>query len=154
MVRMKANRLFTVNSPFNGAILHGDDRKEADALARYPDVSERDAQFLENHPDKLASRYDGKIDDDDGEAGDVSIGERAGNMVEANADAEASVDATTGLSTRDTTAFAQPIEEMAGAQSARTIVAEDSTTAAPADEAPASGSETTRTASRSGRSRS
>lgn len=152
MVQMKASKFFTRNSPTTGQILHGDDRKEADNAARYPYVSPGDAEFLEK--EGLAKPYSGSISEDGDAADDgtgLTVDERSGVMVEENIDAENSVDATTGLSTRDTTAFPQSPEAMAGAGgTGREFTATDKTSG-PASEpdAPASGGESKASGSRS-----
>jgi hypothetical protein len=135
-VQMKALRLFTVNSPTTAVILHGDDREEADVAARYPYVSASDAVFLEK--EGYAEPYDGKLPDAD-DSGET-VGDRAARLTEESAEAENSVEATTGLATRSSTAFERPVEELAGQGGARTMNVADAT-AAPAseEEAPASG---------------
>ncbi len=121
MIQMIALSMFTVNSTVNGAILHGDDREGADAAARYPLVSEADAARLEK--DGLAKPYDGKLPGDSSNDGaGLTVDERSGVMVEGVNDAESSVEATTGLATRMTTAFEAPLENLAGAGGAERAV--------------------------------
>lgn len=137
-VQMKA-KAFGTRSGARG-IIHTDDRKGADLMARYPLVSESDAVMLER--EGLAERYDGKVpsahEDDEAAAGSMTVDERAGVMVEDQVDAENSVDLTTGLSTRQTTAFPDTPEDMAAA-GAREIVADDGRGTPADDTAPASG---------------
>lgn len=140
MVQMKALLLYTVNSFVNGAILHGDDREGADVKARFPLVSEEDAQRLER--EKLAERYEGKVPDENADDGTgLTLGERAGVMMENVTDADNSVEAPTGMDTRMTTTFERPLEELAGAGGAeRSVLTATDATEAPAaeDDAPAS----------------
>lgn len=142
LVLMQALQFFTVNSPTNGAILHGDDREEADPIARYPEVSEKDAAFLEARG--LAKPYNGRVQGgrptEDGSG--MTVDERSGFMTETNADAEDSTERTTGLATRDTTTFEKPIEELAGSGGANQprMIADDGRSGPAAeDEAPAGG---------------
>jgi hypothetical protein len=136
-VQMAATAFFTRNSPTTGAILHGDDRKEADAIARYPLVSEEDAAYLER--EKLAKRHDGRVpaEDEDADNPAETIGDRAARVMEDHTEADQSVDQSTGLDTRASTVFEKPVEDLAGASgSGRSMIdAEDTTT----DEAPAGG---------------
>lgn len=148
LVQMMALTFFTVNSTVNGAILHGDDRENADVQARYPQVSEEDAKRLER--EGLAKRHDGKVPDSNSDDGTgLSLGERAGVMMENVTDADNSVDAPTGMDTRMTTTFERPIEELAGAGGAdRSVLTATDASEAPAaeDDAPASSRKTARAA--------
>lgn len=111
--QMKAKQFFTRNSPKTGAILHGDDRDNADVQARFPRVTPEDADFLER--EGLAERYDGRVPratSSDGSG--MTVGERAGEFAGHHLDADQSVDRSTGLDTRQSTVFEKPIEEMAG----------------------------------------
>jgi len=119
LVQMIALTLFTVNSPTTGAILHGDDREQADVRARYPLVSESDAAFLEKN--KYAERYDGKVPSEDGTE-ELSVGEYAARETEGVSEADQSVDQSTALDTRATTAFEAPVETLAGQGGVNTIV--------------------------------
>lgn len=114
MVQMKASTFFTRNSPANGVVLHGDDREKADIAARFPLVTEKDADYLER--EGLAERYDGRLPKDasGGDGTGLTIDERAGVFTEHHAEAEDSVEDTTGLATRQSTVFERPIEELAG----------------------------------------
>lgn len=139
-VQLKATTFFTRNSPTTGAILHGDDRKEADAAAQFPYVSVDDAEYLVS--ENLAKEYSGEVPLNDAEARAMTVDERAGEYVEHHNDAENSVEQTTGLSTRQTTAFERPIEQLAGSSGANMAVlnGDDAGTAPAAEEdAPASG---------------
>ena len=139
-VQLKATQFFTRNSPTTGAILHGDDRKEADAAAQYPYVSPEDAEYLIS--EGLAKEYSGDVPLNDDEARAMTVDERSGEYVEHHNDAENSVEQTTGLSTRQTTAFERPIEQLAGSGGANRAVLEgDDGGTAPASEedAPATG---------------
>lgn len=140
LVQMKATEFFTRNSPHNGAILHGDPGEKSDMIARYPQVSEADAVYLEKH--KLASRHDGalpKADDDDEPS--ETVDERAAREVEEVTDADQSVEAVTGLDTRATTAFEKPVHELASSASQERIVLEPGAGRGESaeDDAPASG---------------
>lgn len=138
LVLMMATTFFTRNSPTTGAILHGDDREEADVKARFPLVSEADADYLES--EKLAERYDGKVPEE-GVPGSETVNERAGRMADEHMEADQSVEQPTGLDTRGSTAFERPVEELAGsAGSSRRMI--DTGAEAPSaseEDAPASG---------------
>lgn len=136
MVQMMALAMGTISGA--RGILHTDERKGADLAARYPLVSEEDAVLLEGR--KLAKRYDGSVPsaDDEDEGLDVdSYAERETKDVN---EAENSVDQTTGLATRATTAFERPPEQLVAGASGRTLTAEDNRSApASPDDAPAGG---------------
>jgi hypothetical protein len=153
MVQMKATGFFTRNSPTTAAILHGDDRKEADVAARFPLVSEDDAAFLEAQG--LAKPYTGTVPAETGSDGTgMTIDERAGVMVEHYAEDEDSVEAPTGLDTRNTTAFENPLERIAGAVGGRSLTATDKTGAPVGEEeAPAGGGRDGQGVSREGQQR-
>lgn len=113
MVQMKAQGMFTRNSPTTGAILHGDDREQADKRAQFPLVSAADAQFLED--EGLAKPHSGSIDLSDDVVG-MTIDERAGEFSQHYAEADAStVNGSTGLDTRQTTTFERPLEQISAA---------------------------------------
>lgn len=135
MVQMMALSMATIAG--SRGILHTDDRKEADLAARYPLVSEEDAALLERN--KFAKRYDGTVPTEDGE-GDLTVDEYAERETEDSSDAENSVDATTGLATRSTTAFEAPVDALATGDTGRSITADDGRSApASPDDAPAGG---------------
>lgn len=138
-VQMKALKFGTVSG--ERGILHTDDRKEADQAAQYPLVSEADAQRLER--DGLAERFDGQVPTAEGDAdgdGDVNTDEYSLRETENVAEAEDSVEVTTGLATRATTAFEAEPEALATGDTGRSITVEDSSTApASPDDAPAGG---------------
>lgn len=136
MVQMKAKGTWTINSPTNSAIIHGDDRKGADPLAQYPYVTPADAEHLESRG--LAEVYEGSVPSGEG-SGEETVDERAGRAVEENADAENSVEDTTGLSTRDTTAHSQPVHELAGSSAGRALNVASKGGDAGSDEAPSGG---------------
>lgn len=131
LVQLKATTFYTRNSPTTGAILHGDPRDEADEIARFPQATEEDADYLEG--EHLAERFDGSVPRGrrSGDA-ELDIHERGAAQVEENIEAENSVDQTTGLSTRDTTAFDKPIDQLAGRSGSGAPVLQ-----AEGDEAPA-----------------
>lgn len=137
MVQMKAKTFGTTNSPTSGQVLHVDSRSQADVNARYPYVSPADAEHLKGLG--WAEEYDGRVPSADG--ADETIGEFAARNVEEHNDGEESVDPTTGLSTRSTTAFERAPHELAGAGGGgRTMVLGDIGGAGPgSDEAPAGG---------------
>jgi hypothetical protein len=148
LVQLMATAFFTRNSPTTGAILHGDPRDEADVLARFPQVTEDDADYLED--EGLAKRYDGKLPAEEKrgssrarrEAGDETVGQRAARMAEENAEADQSVSQATGLDTRGSTAFERDPSELAGSSGAtagRMLVENEDGGPASEEEAPASG---------------
>jgi hypothetical protein len=139
MVQLKAIGFGTINGP-TGNILHADDRDAADKLARYPRVGLADAQRMVDM--KLAEPFSGEPPEDDGDVVGMDVGERAGEYAGHYAKQDDSVDASTGLDTRQSTVFEGPIESLAAAGGAkRAIITADDGTNTPAVEpvAPARG---------------
>lgn len=137
-VQLKALGFGTVNGP-TGNILHADDREAADKQARFPRVAPADAQRMIDQ--KLAEPYSGTVPGEDGDA-DMDVNQRAGEFVGHYADEDDSVDESTGLDTRQTTVFENPIETIAAAGGAnRAIITAEDGTNSPAVEqaAPAGG---------------